>query len=114
MTYSITTLLIALAATIVSIVGDVFINQATILSGPRATWSLIIGCIIFGSSGLLWFFVFKKLSFSGVVLLYLFLSVIVAVGVDYFRYGHVPDVRAWAGLGLFLLAMWMMRDYLNH
>ena len=104
--------LVALVATSVSLVGDVYINEAAHLAGRKSITYLLWGSFIFGLSGLLWYFVFKKLSFSGVVLLYLFLSAILAVGIDYVKYGNIPDVKAWIGLVLFCGAMWLLRDYM--
>lgn len=103
---------VALVATSVSLVGDVYINEAAQMAGRKSVGYLLWGSFIFGLSGLLWYFVFKKLSFSGVVLLYLFLSAILAVGIDYVKYGNIPDIKAWIGLALFCGAMWLMRDYM--
>ncbi len=109
---NIQTFVIAVLGTGLTMIGDVFINEATLSVGKKSSWQLALGCILFGLSGIFWFFVFKRLNFSGVVLLYLFLSVILAVAIDLVRYGNVPDIRAIIGLCLFVVALWLMRGYL--
>ncbi len=103
---------IALLATSVSLIGDIYINEATTLIGRKSVIYLILGVIIFGLSGLIWFFVFKKMNFSGVIILYMFLTVIIAVGIDIIKYQNIPDVKAWIGISLFFVGMWFLKGYL--
>lgn len=104
--------IIALVATSVSLIGDIYINEATTMVGRKSFLYLILGATIFGLSGIVWFFVFKKMNFSGVIMIYMFLTIIIAIGIDIVKYQNIPDMKACIGIGLLFISMWFLKNYI--
>lgn len=105
-------LTIALIATIITLIGDMQLYNAARTSGNKALILLIIGSFLFGISAIVWYFAFKKLTFSGVVILYMFLSIIISVGIDTFKYKNTLGVEELFGIIMLLAGIWLLKGYM--
>jgi multidrug transporter EmrE-like cation transporter len=66
------TLAILVAATMsaVSIVGDYFLKRASAAQQPLATWSFLVGFVLYASTALAWTFVMRHLTLATIGVIY--------------------------------------------
>ena len=66
------TLAILVAATMsaVGIVGDYFLKRASAAQQPLATWSFLVGFVLYASTALAWTFVMRHLTLATIGVIY--------------------------------------------
>ena len=94
------TILFTLGLSLFSVTGDFLIKQASLQKSFSGWKSLLLGSLVYGLSGIGWFFIFKRLKLSTAAVTFsIFLIIMVTlISVLYFK----EKISAWEIVGIIM------------
>lgn len=97
--------IVGIALSFITVLGDSAIKHASILSSFSGWKFLALGCIIYGLTGIGWFFVMRKIKLSTVGVLYALSTVLFLTFISIFYFKEQVSDAEIIGIGLAIVSL---------
>lgn len=104
-------ILIVVLVTIVTVVGDVFIRNATTTTGSKQVLNMGIGIVIYIIVAFGFYYMYKLMDFSVSGVIYAVMTIVLFVGIGAVLYNETINFYEWVGVGLAIVSVILLARF---